>query len=329
VGGYGRWLSDTGELVQLQRPDLSPPDEPGFIPYVLVDEVDYLAEAPWPVEPAGGGDSLSRAEALAWGHEVGSWQPAAPTPGTASFAAEAEVVGRHVFYNDSAFDGGDAAAGAEDDAAIAPDKQALLPGQTAAFANYTSYINGINGVMVDVAGLPAGAGPGADDFVFRVGNTADADAWAAAPAPSSITVRAGAGIGGSDRVTLIWPNGTIQGQWLQVTMLSTAATGLSEPDVFYFGNAVGESGNSAVDAIVNAQDMLAARDNPRSFLNPAPIDFAYDYDRDARVNATDILIARDHPTHFLNALKLLNIPAGQPAAEASARDAVFGQLFTY
>lgn len=30
--------------------------------------------------------------------------------------------------------------------------------------------------------------------------------WATAPAPVSITVRPGAGVGGSDRVTIIWPN---------------------------------------------------------------------------------------------------------------------------
>ena len=54
-------------------------------------------------------------------------------------------MGRHVFYNNSAFDGNDPRANADDDLAVAPDKQALLPGQTATFVNYTSYGGGING----------------------------------------------------------------------------------------------------------------------------------------------------------------------------------------
>ena len=45
------------------------------------------------------------------------------------------------------------AASAADDQAIATDKTALLPGETATFANYTSYSLGINGIMVDVADL--------------------------------------------------------------------------------------------------------------------------------------------------------------------------------
>ena len=59
----------------------------------------------------------------------------------------AAVIGRHVFYNNSAYDATD------DDDAIATDKVALLPGETATFANYTSYARGINGLMVDVTDL--------------------------------------------------------------------------------------------------------------------------------------------------------------------------------
>jgi hypothetical protein len=86
------------------------------------------------------------------------------------------------------------------------------------------------------------------------------------------------------------------------------ATGLAEPEVFYFGNAVAESGNTPEDAKVNVSDMLLARNNPRTFLNPAEIDFAYDYNRDGRVNATDMLLARNNPTNFLTALPLLTAP---------------------
>ena len=69
------------------------------------------------------------------------------------------VAGRHIFYNQSMFDGYNAAANALDDYVIALDKEALLPGDTASFANYTSYFRGINGIMVDIAGLADPAAP--------------------------------------------------------------------------------------------------------------------------------------------------------------------------
>ena len=56
---------------------------------------------------------------------------------------------------------------AADDGAIAPDKVALLPGQTPGVANVTGYSRGINGVMIDVAGLPAAAVLTPADFAFE------------------------------------------------------------------------------------------------------------------------------------------------------------------
>ncbi len=252
------------------------------------------------------------------------------------------VVGRHVFYNNSAFDGNNADPNPADDNAIAPDPQsagaawlgktALLPGGTATFQNYTSYSRGINGIMIDIAGVPDGVTVGADDLQLRVGNSNDPSAWAVGPTPSDITVRRGDGVYGSDRITLIWPDNAIGKQWLQVTVLATANTGLTEPDVFYYGNAIGESGNSPTDAKVNVYEMLGARNNQRNFLDPAPIDFNFDFNRDARVNVIDLLIARNNQTHFLNTLKLITVPAGKAAGEqASAvgrravQDAVFRQ----
>ena len=83
-----------------------------------------------------------------------------------------KVAGRHIFYNNSVFDVG---SGKTDSDAIAPDKTALLPGETATFANYTSYSRGINGIMVDI-GYPADVIT-IDDFEFRVGNDNDPSGW--------------------------------------------------------------------------------------------------------------------------------------------------------
>jgi len=215
-----------------------------------------------------------------------------------------KVVGRHVFYNNSSFDGNDPQANARDDDAVALDKEAVLPGDAITFAGYTSYSRGINGIMIDVEDLPYDTALSSADFEFRVGNGSDLSSWSPAPDPSSITIRPGGGEGGSDRVTITWPDNSIRKQWLQVTMLATVNTALPENDVFCFGNAIGEAGNAAGEALVNALDVLLARNNPRTLINPAPIDFPYDYNRDARVNATDLVIARSNQTHLLDALDL-------------------------
>ncbi len=228
-------------------------------------------------------------------------QPAAVPP--------AAVTGRHVFYNNSYWDGNTPSAGPSDDGAIATDKQALLPGQTATVANYTSYDKGINGVMVDVSGLAAGSALSASDFTFMVGNSNDPSTWSAAPAPATVLVRRGAGDGGSDRVELVWADGAIQKQWLQVTMLADAATGLSVPDTFYFGNAVGEAGDSAGNAMVDVTDELSARNNQTGFLNPAALTNPYDYNRDRIVDVTDQLIARNNQTGLFSRLNLIAAPA--------------------
>jgi hypothetical protein len=214
------------------------------------------------------------------------------------------VVASHVFYNRSIFDGNGAAANAADDAALDTSKSPLLPGGTASFANYTSYSRGLNGVMVDIGGL-AGP-PTAADFEFRVGNDSTPAGWVLAPAPTSITVRAGAGVGGSDRVTLVWADNAIENQWLQVTIKATPTTRLASDEVFYFGNAIGETGNTAGNAFVNSTDEIAIRNagSPAATL-ASPLDI----DRNGIVDDNDEAVARAHRTTFLNALKLIAAPS--------------------
>ena len=219
-------------------------------------------------------------------------------------APEGRVVGRHIFYNNSSLDGASEAA---DDGAVATDKRALLPGQTATFANYTSYSRGINGVMVDVAGLLANLT--AADFRLDVGYDVEGE-WIPAPAPASVTRRTGVGTNNSDRVTLTWADGVIRDKWLRVTLLANANTRLPTADVFYFGNLGGEVGNSTTGAAVTAADVLAVRANiGRSGVG---ITDPYDFNRDRRVNTTDLAIARANA----GSLTLLTVPAASPAAPA-------------
>jgi len=238
------------------------------------------------------------------------WNGSAPDIGMVESSGSgqlAQVVGRYVFYNNSAFDGNDPAANAADDGAIATDKSPLRPGGTATFANYTSYSRGINGIMVDITNL-AGT-PTASDFEFRVGNDWDPDNWPAAPAPSSITVRPGAGVSGSDRVTIIWPDNAIQKTWLRVTVKATANTGLLSSDTFYFGNAIGETGNSASDAEVTAWDIINVRNDPHTLaVNPADITDVCDFNRDRKVGPTDEVIVRNNATNMYTALYLIAVP---------------------
>lgn len=200
----------------------------------------------------------------------------------------AQVVDRYVFYNNSKWDGNDPGASPADDGAVAPDKVPLLPGGKASFANYTSYSRGLNGIIVDIAGL--GGELTASDFGFRIGNSDNPADWAVAPNPT-ITVRPGAGTDGSDRVTLIWADGAIQRQWLQVTVKATANTGLPAEDVFYLGNAVGETGlaNTGSRFTVSSADAVYALNNAKS--EGAAITEIGDHNRDQRVTLDDATVS--------------------------------------
>ena len=211
-------------------------------------------------------------------------------------SAASTVVNRQLFYATSSFaEGGN-------DGAIATDKTALLPGQTGSFANYSSYTGGIDGIMVDIAG---GTGTVTlADFAIKVGNDSDPADWAAGPAPV-VNVRPGAGIGGSTRVELTWADGTIANEWMQVTVMANKDTHLGVDDVFYFGNAIGEVGDSAADAKVTAVDELMVRANAATGVG---ITDPYDFNRDGNVDQTDESIAQSHQTSFFNALQLIAPP---------------------
>ncbi|HRZ57568.1 MAG TPA: hypothetical protein P5525_19185 [Candidatus Paceibacterota bacterium] len=232
----------------------------------------------------------------------------------------ARVVGRHIFYNQSRWDERNAAANALDDAAIATDKTALLPGQTATFANYTSYSSGINGIMVDIAGL-AGTLTLAD-FSFRVGNNSDVATWVAGPAPSLVAVRPGAGVDGADRVTLIWPNwpsaGSIAENWLQVTVRPTLNTGLATSDISYFGNALGDTGNSTSDAKVTLADRDLIRANFTQAAGSGGVVSRYDINRDSKVSKTDADIVSQNLDSASTGLALITVPVGERVLELAS-----------
>ena len=171
---------------------------------------------------------------------------------------------------------------------IATDKLPLLPGESATFQNYSSYPAGINGIVIDILGLPEALS--ASDFDLRVGKDDTPDDWASAPAPISVTTAFGAGASSSDRLVLTWADGVITNTWLRVVVPEDSVTGLPVDDVFYFGNAIGESGDAVEHALVNWADELGSAAN----VGAADIENRFDFNRDGIVDATDESIAANN-----------------------------------
>jgi hypothetical protein len=84
-GPYGGNLNNTGESIELLKPDppqLPPHPDAGFVPYVLVEEINYSALSPWPVGADGSGNSLQRKVGNNFGNDPANWLVALPTAGS-------------------------------------------------------------------------------------------------------------------------------------------------------------------------------------------------------------------------------------------------------
>jgi hypothetical protein len=84
---FGPWsghLDNAGERVALYKPDVPefpPATDAGFVPQVLVEEVNHLPSPPWPVGADSTGNSLQRIAAVTFADDPANWQAAAPTAG--------------------------------------------------------------------------------------------------------------------------------------------------------------------------------------------------------------------------------------------------------
>ncbi len=223
----------------------------------------------------------------------------APDLGAFESGSNETVVGRSVFYNNSEWDGNDPAINAADNDALADNKLPLMPRQRATFDNYTSYIKGINGIMIDFINF--NAPPTVDDFAFKVGNVSNLSGFTAAPAPTGFAYAPGGAAGGPDRVTITFADGAIVGKWLQVIHIPTS-------DMFYFGNAPGETGDEPeANAMVTAQDEVVVTTTAEAInIGPASIRNPGDFDRDKKVAPTDAIISRNNCTDSGTALRLIN-----------------------
>lgn len=196
--------------------------------------------------------------------------------------------------------------------------------ETASFENVSSYSRGINGIMVDLTGLPVDTVLTADDFQFRVGNNNSPESWTAAPAPTGLTIRGGAGEGGSDRVTITWANGAIKNAWLEVIVEGNDSaggfntnTGLAKSHIFYYGNKVADSGTSPGPDSFDTTSTDAAQVFA-TIGNNKPITDLRDYNRDGLVTSTDAAIV------FANIGSIVRLELGIAAAPLSALPLVAG-----
>lgn len=78
-GPFAGALQNSGERLELQRPDV--PDPSGSVSYITVDEVRYNDRAPWPVAADGDGSALQRLVPAAYGNDPTNWFASGLTPG--------------------------------------------------------------------------------------------------------------------------------------------------------------------------------------------------------------------------------------------------------
>jgi hypothetical protein len=193
----------------------------------------------------------------------------------------------------------------------------------------TNFSRGINGIMVDLSAGGNHAAMTAGDFVFKVGNNNSPSTWAAAPAPSAVSVVPGGGTGGSDRVIITWPSGSIANKWLEVQVLANARTGLTTADLHFWGNKVADSATSSPAGLfettsTDAVQVFGTGGAGRSITDP------YDYNRDGQVSSTDAILvfANGGSIARINIGGVSFTPEADPAETVAAEEAAIGFALT-
>jgi len=100
-------------------------------------------------------------------------------------------------------------------------------------------------------------------------------------------------------------------------VLANEHTRLAAPDVFYFGNLIGETGDGSGTLRVNALDLGAVK---RALNTSSTITGRYDFNRDGRVNALDLGADKANLNRSLSLLTAPVAPvAVAPAAAVATR----------
>ena len=233
-------------------------------------------------------------------------------------SARTAVSNRQIYYKDSSF----AANGTDIQAALDPSKVIAKSGaipQTLSYANLINTTRGINGLVIDVAGLVS---PSliSSDFVLRMSPmgffdeaTNPPSSWPSAPAPTGIFVTPGTATSAA-RVRLEWADNAIENRWLQIQLLANANTGLPKTEVYYLGHLQGEINGQTLGGayFVNNADLSAAL--PVGQI--ATVGNTRDVDKNGFVLNADFIVVR---SGIINGLLLRNItiPMAGSADEGS------------
>ena len=109
----------------------------------------------------------------------------------------------------------------------------------------------------------------------------------------------------------------IKQAWLRVMARANATTGLTAPDVFYFGNLIGEAGNGTRSPRVDVVDLALVRSTFGS-VAARPAIPRFDFHRDGRVNAVDLGTARANHGRSLPLFSVARVIATPSAPADSA-----------
>jgi len=254
---------------------------------------------------------------------------------TTSANITATVFTRRVFYNGSGYEnnaGANTPAGVN--AALDTSKVLIRSGattQVTGFDNVSNYSRGINGVVLDIAGLTASS-LSASDFIFRVapagtrGNVlANPSSWPSIPSPliptiptPSISVTAGTATD-PGRVRLEWPDNVIQNTWLQIIVKANpSTTGLSSPQTFYMGHALADvNGATGADVAyrVLSNDLTAVQQGISA--NVVSVNDVRDVNKDRRILSSDYNFVQPRVNANI-LLRNIQIPAEGSTNEGSA-----------
>ncbi len=91
LGPFAGKLDNAGDTVELLRPDAPVGAGQGtaaYVPFIMVDRVDYKPQSPWPAGANGDGQSLQRSDAAGYGSAPLNWVADDPTPGFANAAGQ-------------------------------------------------------------------------------------------------------------------------------------------------------------------------------------------------------------------------------------------------
>ena len=144
--------------------------------------------------------------------------------------------------------------------------------------------------------------------MLSTGSGADLSNLSLLDVAAEVSVRVGQGVGGTDRVTIILPNRSVTNEYLQVRVLANSTTGLSADDVFYFGSAVGDTGNAAGNTRVDGSDIGAVQANLTDLFTQAGVDSHFDINRDRRIDGSDIGVVQSNLSSLFSSTSLPTAP---------------------